>query len=77
MASSERLGNAKVVAIFAVPVVVMSAFGSLLKFPWSRPTEDTWLDLACHSTVSCVGMSPCQARELRSVRGAKAWREKG
>ena len=30
----------QVVAIFLVPVLVMSAFGSLIWFPWSRPSEE-------------------------------------
>mmetsp|Transcript_94590 Transcript_94590/g.131430 ORF Transcript_94590/g.131430 Transcript_94590/m.131430 type:complete len:172 (+) Transcript_94590:48-563(+) len=42
LTQDERSGflGVLVVAIFLVPVLVMSAFGSLIWFPWSRPSEE-------------------------------------
>ncbi|CAE7435715.1 unnamed protein product [Symbiodinium natans] len=42
LTQDERSGflGVLVAAIFLVPLGVMAAFGSILKFPWSRPSEE-------------------------------------
>ena len=79
---SLRLCKIEALAIFIVPVLVMSAFGSILKFPWSRPNEDkgrilsacppisSFLAVRCSKILLLVDRSPSLERRRLKLTSA-------